>query len=144
MQTYQIEAISEGIAYGKAINVRNNFIIKDSLCSNTILEKQLFRKAVNQVIEDLVNLQSSEMYHDEEFINVHIMILNDPTLYTQVDELIETKRYYAEKAFDVVNDSNVQSNVQIKKAWYEILNQITKNHTDLREMFNFYFEDGGF
>ena len=49
-----------------------------------------------------------------------------------------------QKAFDVVNDSNVQSNVQIKKAWYEILNQITKNHTDLREMFNFYFEDGGF
>ena len=49
-----------------------------------------------------------------------------------------------QKAFDVVNDSNVQSNVQIKKAWCEILNQITKNHTDLREIFNFYFEDGGF
>ena len=49
-----------------------------------------------------------------------------------------------QKAFDTVNDSNVQSNVQIKKTWYEIMNQITKNHTDLREIFNFYFEDGGF
>lgn len=49
-----------------------------------------------------------------------------------------------QKAFDVVNDSNVQSNVQIKKAWYEVMNHITKNHTDVREIFNFYFEDGGF
>lgn len=102
MQTYQIEAISEGIAYGKAINVHHNFIIKDSLCSNTILEQQRFKKATSQVIDDLVKLQSSEMYQDEDFINVHIMILKDPTLYTQVEELIESKRYFAEKAFDEV------------------------------------------
>lgn len=129
MQTYQIEAISEGIAYGKAINVRNNFIIKDSLCSNTILEKQLFRKAVNQVIEDLVNLQSSEMYHDEEFINVHIMILNDPTLYTQVDELIETKRYYAEKAFDVVISKYIK---QFEKADSFYLQERDLDFKDIR------------
>lgn len=49
-----------------------------------------------------------------------------------------------QKAFDVVNDSNVKSNIQIKKTWYEILNHITKNQTDVREIFNFYFEDGGF
>ena len=49
-----------------------------------------------------------------------------------------------QKMFDVVNDPNVKSNVEVRKAWYEIMNHITKNHTDVREIFNFYFEDGGF
>lgn len=102
MKTIKIKAISEGIAYGRALNVSDDFIIKQGLCSNSVLEKQLFRQSVNEVINDLEALKSDEVFKDEAFLDVHIMILKDPVLYNEVDSLIESKRYYAERAFDTV------------------------------------------
>lgn len=102
MKNINITAISEGIAYGRALNVKDDFIIKQGLCSNSLLEKQLFRRSVNEVINDLETLKGEEIFKNEEFLNVHIMVLKDPTLFKEVDYLIETKRYYAERAFDCV------------------------------------------
>lgn len=108
METIKIEAISEGIAYGRALNVNDDFIIKQGLCSNTVLEKQLFRKSVDEVIKDLEALKGDEVFKDEEFLDVHIMILKDPVLFSEVDSLIEAKRYYAERAFDTVINSYIE------------------------------------
>lgn len=108
METIKIKAISEGIAYGRALNVNDDFIIKKGLCSNSLLERQLFRQSVNEVIKDLEALKSDEVFKDEEFLDVHIMILKDPVLFSEVDSLIESKRYYAERAFDTVINGYIE------------------------------------
>ncbi len=102
MQEVKVEVISHGMAYGKAISVMDNYVISNSLCSNTMLEQQLIRKSIEEVIVDLKQLQQEEVFKDEEFIFVHIMILQDPVLLQEVDNLIEKKRYHAAKAFDEV------------------------------------------
>lgn len=108
MNEIKIEAISEGIAYGKAINVTSDFVIPHGLCSNTQLEKQMIKKSIDEVISDLKSLKKDEIFKDEEFILVHIMILQDPVLINEIDQLIEKKRYFAARAFDEVMQKYIE------------------------------------
>ena len=99
---YRVKVLSEGLASGVILNTQSNYSIQDGLCSNSSLEIKIYNKAINDVIKDLETLSCASLNKDEEFINVHILILKDPQLSKEVCELIENKRYYAPKAFDMV------------------------------------------
>ncbi len=45
-----------------------------------------------------------------------------------------------EKAFVEVTKNSSNSNVQVRKTWYEVINKITAGNTDFRQMFKFYFD----
>lgn len=45
-----------------------------------------------------------------------------------------------EKMSKIVNDSAVGGRPGVKQAWYNMANTITKGHTDIRELLNFYFD----
>lgn len=45
-----------------------------------------------------------------------------------------------EKMVDAVSKSSVEGDVNIKKAWYDMINTVTRGHSDFREIFNFYFD----
>lgn len=130
MEEVKVEVISHGIAYGKAINVMDNYVISQNLCSNTILEQQLIRKSIEEVIVDLKELQNEEVFKDEEFIMVHIMILQDPVLLQEVDNLIEKKRYHAARAFDEV------INVYIEKFSEASTAYLKERNLDLKDIRN--------
>lgn len=49
-----------------------------------------------------------------------------------------------EKMYKVVNENASGSNVQIRKAWYDIVNHITKDNSDFRELFKFYYDQNTF
>lgn len=108
MDKIKIEVVSNGIAYGKAINVADDYVHSNALCSNTTLEIQMFKKALDDVIADLEKMKSDELFKNEEFIAVHIMILQDPVLFNEVKALIENKRYQAPKAFDIVINGYIE------------------------------------
>lgn len=99
---YRVKVLSEGLACGSTFNTSSNYLIKDGLCSNSSLEIKIFNKAINDVIKDLECLTCANLKKDEDFVNVHILILRDPQLSKEVCELIENKRFYAPKAFDTV------------------------------------------
>ena len=44
------------------------------------------------------------------------------------------------KAYEVINDPKFGGDVEIRKGWYKILDTATNGHSDLRELFNFYFD----
>lgn len=107
MNTIKIDVISNGIAYGQALNVECDLIIKQGLCSNSLLEKQIFTQTLKDVINDLENIKNNDIFKDEEFLNVHIMILKDITLTNEVFKFIDEKRYFACKAFNEVINSYI-------------------------------------
>ena len=45
-----------------------------------------------------------------------------------------------ERAVNTVANTPIDGDTGIRKAWYDILNHITKGHTDIRELLNFYFD----
>lgn len=49
-----------------------------------------------------------------------------------------------EKMSEAVNSSAIGGKPGVKQAWYNMLNTITKGHSDLRELLNFYFDSMAF
>lgn len=45
-----------------------------------------------------------------------------------------------EKAYAVVSKNATSSNVQVRKTWYNVINKITADNSDFREIFKFYFD----
>ena len=103
---YNTLTISEGIAVGKVVNVINDICINREF-STIDNEINLFNLAISDVIKDLNQLNNTQNT-DEEFINVHLMILKDPTLAKEVLGLIENHTYSASKAFCTVIDDYIR------------------------------------
>ena len=103
---YNTLTISEGIAAGKVVNVINNICINEEF-STVENELNSFHLVISDVIKDLNKLNNTQNT-DEEFINVHLMILKDPTLTKEVVELIKNHMYTASKAFSTVIDDYIR------------------------------------
>lgn len=106
MEIINVDVISEGIAYGKVIEFKDNLFISKELTNNKPLEVEMFKKAIKGASKDLESLNI--VGEDADFIKVHIMILNDPTLSKEVIELINTNSYKASYAFDIVINSYIK------------------------------------
>lgn len=100
MKDMNVVVISEGIAYGKIVNIKNdNLFISNRLSNNLEYEKKAIRDSFDSVIKDLEELQKT---CNDEFLVVHTMILKDPVLIKEVYNEIDLNKYEASKAFDVV------------------------------------------
>ena len=49
-----------------------------------------------------------------------------------------------EDIFAVCSKNASPSNIQIRQGWYDIINSITGNNSDLRQIFAFYYEPLGY
>ena len=106
MEETSVMVISEGIAYGKIVKIKNdNLFVSERLTNNKDYEKKEFEIALNKVVADLEELKKSS---SDEFLTVHIMILKDPVLKNEVFNEIEKHDYEASKAFDVVIDKYIR------------------------------------
>lgn len=45
-----------------------------------------------------------------------------------------------EKIYKIVNTNGTKSNTQMRQNWYNFINTITKDHSDFRELFGFYYD----
>lgn len=45
-----------------------------------------------------------------------------------------------EKMYKIVNTNASKSDLQIRQKWYDTINTVTKNNSDFRELFSFYFD----
>lgn len=100
MKEKKCTVISEGIAYGKIVNIKNdNLFISNRKACDLEFEKKAIKESFESVISDLEELQKT---CDDEFLTVHIMILKDPALTKEVYYEIDNNYYEASKAFDIV------------------------------------------
>jgi len=100
MKELNVSVISEGIAYGKIVRIKNdNLFVSNRKATNLDYEKKEIDEAFKSVINDLEIIRKS---CSDEFLNVHIMILKDPVLTKEVYAEIDEHSYEASKAFDVV------------------------------------------
>lgn len=58
----------------------------------------------------------------------------------EMEETLRDEIARLEKAYNVLQDPENGGSVAIKRAWYTVLDHITKGHTDFRELLNFYFD----
>ena len=49
-----------------------------------------------------------------------------------------------EKMYNIAAKNSSSSNVQVRQAWYDTINTITKGNSDFREIFSFYFKQNQF
>ena len=100
MKEMNVTVISEGIAYGKIVNIKNdNLFVSNRKANNIDYEKKAIKDSFELVIKDLEELKKTS---DDEFLTVHIMILKDPALIKEVYFEIDNNYYEASKAFDIV------------------------------------------
>ncbi|MCR5786924.1 MAG: hypothetical protein K6G28_04420 [Acholeplasmatales bacterium] len=99
MQELKSNVISEGIAYGKILNIKNDIFVSNLHTNNKEYEKASLAEAFKAVVKDIKELEKGS---NDEFLNVHAMILEDPQLMKECCEQIDNNSYQASKAFDVV------------------------------------------
>lgn len=96
--------ISNGLAYGKSIRIRNTSQKYDTHSSNSSLEISLFNKAIEASLSELENMEENLSSSDKEFVNIHKMLISDPMLKKDVEESIINDKLTASSAFSKVVD----------------------------------------
>ena len=62
----------------------------------------------------------------------------------EVKKDLEREIARMEKMYKVVNENSTGSSVQIRQAWYNMINEVTKDNSDFRELFKFYYDKNTF
>lgn len=100
--------ISNGIACGKCVRIRNSSKKYDTYSSNSDLEISLFVDAINNSLKELDDMENNLSASDKEFVNVHKMLISDPMLKKDVENLIINDKLTASSAFSKVVDSYIE------------------------------------
>ncbi len=117
MREINIDIISEGIAYGHVVKIKNdNLFVAKRKCENVKDEEEKFEAAIKASICDLEEIKDSE---NEEFLTVHKMILSDPQLKREVFSEIETNKLDVSYAFDKVIKSYIKKFEEAKSFYLE-------------------------
>lgn len=98
--------ISEGIAYGNIVRINDdNLFISNSLVENTLAELEEIKKALSSVVNDLKTLKETCA---DQFLDAHIMILQDPLLLSEIKEVLIKTSCSASKACDIVFNKYIE------------------------------------
>lgn len=62
----------------------------------------------------------------------------------EVKRELEKEIERMEKMYKIVNENSSSSKVQIRQAWYNMINEATKDNSDFRELFKFYYDQNTF
>ncbi len=103
MREYLVDVISEGIAIGNALVIHNKEDDNENENINIPKEINAFNKAIKRSIEQLTHLNKTDLHIDENFIEVHKMLLEDKKLSDEVINKIK-EFYTARKAFSLIMD----------------------------------------
>ena len=135
--------ISEGVAYGNIVKISNdNLFVSERITKDTNYEKQEARKAIAKVVDDLKLLRES---CKDDFLDAHIMILEDKTLFQEIDKEIDDNNYEASKACDVVFNRYIKQfmsfdstyleerNLDFKDLRRRVLRALNKDYVDSLE-----------
>lgn len=127
MEKLICNVISEGVAYGNIVRINDdNLFVSDKKCENKDKEKEEARKALLSVTKDLKELKES---CKDDFLDAHIMILEDPQLLKEIDEQIDSNSFEASKACDVVFNKYIE---QFKSFDSDYLEERNLDFKDLR------------
>ncbi len=114
---YNVFPIANGIAVGKALNVTCDVNLNDINTGDKELEYKKIEHAILEVINDLNNIIIENKIEDS-FINVHVMILKDPTLLTKVKNEID-KGLSGVEAFSSIFDYYIDNLKNVSSLYLE-------------------------
>ncbi|WP_033160780.1 phosphoenolpyruvate--protein phosphotransferase [[Mycoplasma] collis] len=106
-------AASNGIAIANVYKIDNQpLIIEDYLIDDVQREILLFQQAQKDSIiqiEKIKDIAAKSLNEEElDVLNSHILIANDPAIFDQIKELIETNKFNGPKAINQVKESYVE------------------------------------
>lgn len=99
--------ISDGVAVGKAIIKHTNFDVKKVIVQNKEKEIDKFNKAKEKCLSDLERIRKFANKDNVCFIDAHILMIKDPSLYKDTINIIENESVNAEYAFTTVIDKYI-------------------------------------
>ena len=93
------KGISKGIGFGKIfiLEKRDRKIQKENV-ENTEDELEKFKEALNEVEKEIEEIIQQSSIKEKEIMNAYLMILKDPTLIIETENLIKNFKYNAEYA----------------------------------------------
>ena len=93
------KGISKGIGFGKIfiLEKRDRKIQKKNV-ENTEDELEKFKEALNEVEKEIEEIIQQSSIKEKEIMNAYLMILKDPTLIIETENLIKNFKYNAEYA----------------------------------------------
>ena len=125
------KGISKGIGFGKVfIFEKRKRKIKKVIVENSENELEKFKKALNNVEKEIEETIQQSSGTEKEIMNAYLMILKDPTLVIETENLIKNLKYNAEYAIEEGFNKIIE---MFKKINDEYMAERAKDIIDIKE-----------
>ncbi len=103
------KGISKGIGFGNVVVIKNQEIkIQETTVENTEDELERFKKALQEITTETAEIVNNSSGTEKEIMTAYLMIMQDPSLITETEDLIKNSKYSAEYATEVGLNSVIQ------------------------------------
>ena len=103
------KGISKGIGFGNVVVLKNQEIkIQETTVENTEDELERFKKALQEITTETAEIVNNSSGTEKEIMTAYLMIMQDPSLITETEDLIKNSKYSAEYATEVGLNSVIQ------------------------------------
>ena len=103
------KGISKGIGFGNVVVLKNQEIkIQETTVENTEEELERFKKALQEITTETAEIVNNSSGTEKEIMTAYLMIMQDPSLITETEDLIKNSKYSAEYATEVGLNSVIQ------------------------------------
>ena len=103
------KGISKGIGFGNVVVIKNQEIkIQETTVENTEDELERFKKALQEITTETAEIVNNSSGTEKEIMQAYLMIMQDPSLITETEDLIKNSKYSAEYATEVGLNSVIQ------------------------------------
>ena len=103
------KGISKGIGFGNVVVLKNQEIkIQETTVENTEEELERFKKALQEITTETAEIVNNSSGAEKEIMTAYLMIMQDPSLITETEDLIKNSKYSAEYATEVGLNSVIQ------------------------------------
>ena len=125
------KGISKGIGFGKVfIFEKRKRKIKKVIVENTENELEKFKTSLNKVEKEIEETIQQSSGTEKEIMNAYLMILKDPTLVIETENLIKNLKYNAEYAIEEGFNKIIE---MFKKINDEYMAERAKDIIDIKE-----------
>ena len=103
------KGISKGIGFGNVVVLKNQEIkIQETTVENSEEELERFKKALQEITTETAEIVNNSSGTEKEIMTAYLMIMQDPSLITETEDLIKNSKYSAEYATEVGLNSVIQ------------------------------------